>query len=126
MHPVTWPIVTELTRGRPRLVSGTLRSTPRPPTRCSPCGCTAPATTTAGTRSATRCATGASSATTPWCSPYLTDVHPGDGGLVVVPGSHKSLFERPPELFNNGVLETLEQLPAGNREHHPRAPATWW
>ena len=25
MHPATWPIVTELTRGRPRLVSGTLQ-----------------------------------------------------------------------------------------------------
>ena len=25
MHPVTWPIVTELTRGRPRLVRGTLQ-----------------------------------------------------------------------------------------------------
>lgn len=40
--------------------------------------------------------------------PYLDDVHEGDGGLVVVPGSHKCNFERPgqsrselPPLFEN-------------------------
>ena len=25
---------------------------------------------------------------------YLTDVEPGDGGLIVLPGSHKSQFTR--------------------------------
>lgn len=30
---------------------------------------------------------------------YLDDVHPGDGGLLVLPGSHKSAFERPHDLF---------------------------
>ena len=40
---------------------------------------------------------------------------------MVVPGSHKSLFERPRELFNNGVLESLEQLPAGVENITPRA-----
>ena len=30
---------------------------------------------------------------------YLTDVFPGDGGLVVIPGSHKAEFDRPPNLF---------------------------
>ena len=53
--------------------------------------------------------------------PYLTDVHPGDGGLSVVPGSHKSMFERPAEMFNNGVVETLEQLPPGVENITPRA-----
>jgi hypothetical protein len=30
---------------------------------------------------------------------YLTDVHQGDGGLLVVPGSHRASFKYPPELF---------------------------
>ena len=33
------------------------------------------------------------------CFFYFTDVHPGDGGLIVLPGSHKSEFERPENLF---------------------------
>jgi ectoine hydroxylase-related dioxygenase (phytanoyl-CoA dioxygenase family) len=33
---------------------------------------------------------------------YLTDVEPGDGGLIVIPGSHKSEFERPDELLIPG------------------------
>lgn len=30
---------------------------------------------------------------------YLTDVRPGDGGLLVVPGAHRASFIYPPELF---------------------------
>ena len=30
---------------------------------------------------------------------YFTDVNPGDGGLVVLPGSHKSEFERLSGIF---------------------------
>ena len=30
---------------------------------------------------------------------YLTDVRPGDGGLLVVPGSHRASFKYPPEMF---------------------------
>ena len=30
---------------------------------------------------------------------YLTDVRPGDGGLLVVPGAHRASFVYPPELF---------------------------
>ena len=30
---------------------------------------------------------------------YFADVYPGDGGLVVLPGSHKANFERPAGLF---------------------------
>ena len=33
---------------------------------------------------------------------YLTDVEPGDGGLIVIPGSHKSKFERPEDLLTPG------------------------
>ena len=30
---------------------------------------------------------------------YLTDVRPGDGGLLVVPGSHRASFKYPPGMF---------------------------
>lgn len=33
------------------------------------------------------------------CFVYLTDVRPGDGGLLVVPGSHRASFKYPPEMF---------------------------
>ena len=121
LHPSTWPIVTELTRGRPRLASGTLQ--------------------------VDDASEGASEAMRLHCArddfgwdairyevrdgrifcdhtvvfPYLSDVHPGDGGLLVVPGSHKSMFERPPELFNNGTIETLDALPEGVVNITPRA-----
>ena len=43
--------------------------------------------------------------------PYLDDVHPGDGGLLVVPGSHKSQFDRPRHLFSQGLIEG--EMPPG-------------
>ena len=36
--------------------------------------------------------------------PYFWDVEPGDGGLVVLPGSHKVEFDRPQSLFDGGEL----------------------
>ena len=33
---------------------------------------------------------------------YLTDVYPGDGGLIVLPGSHKANLLRPQNLFYPG------------------------
>ena len=48
---------------------------------------------------------------------YFTDVLPGDGGLVLVPGSHRSLLIRSPEvsrsLFNNGEFFSDGGLPQG-------------
>ncbi len=48
---------------------------------------------------------------------YFTDVLPGDGGLVLVPGSHRSLLIRSPEvsrsLFNNGEFFSDGSLPQG-------------
>lgn len=42
---------------------------------------------------------------------YLTEVRPGDGGLVVVPGSHKSNLDRPAALFAGGKPD--EEVPEG-------------
>lgn len=52
---------------------------------------------------------------------YLTDVHSGDGGLLVVPGSHKSLFDRPRHLFQNGLIENRDHIPEGVVNITPKA-----
>ena len=36
---------------------------------------------------------------------YLTDVFPGDGGLILLPGSHKANFPRPRQMFYPGFEE---------------------
>ncbi len=118
MHPAAWPVVKELTKGRPRLSSGTLQVN-------------LPDTLDMAQR--LHCAKD------DWDSvqyevrdsrvfsdhivvfPYLTDVHPGDGGLLAVPGSHKSMFERPPSLFNEGMVEDGSDLPSGVVNITPKA-----
>ena len=60
---------------------------------------------------------------------YLTDVHPGDGGLIVLPGSHKANFERPPEMFYPGSYKdgtynndyNSFEVPAGIKNFNPKA-----
>ncbi len=101
LHPKTWPIVKELTGNRPRLTSGTLQvnTHDRPGTRLH-CA-------REGSWQTTRyeCRDGRIFCNNFVIFPYLTDVHPGDGGLIVVPGSHKAEFPRPPGMFyaDNGI-----------------------
>lgn len=115
-HPATLPIICELTQDRPRLLRGTLLVNRR----------------MKGTRlhsaredygwASTRYAVqnGGIFCDCPVVFPYLTDVHPGDGGLIVVPGSHKSGFERPLDLFYPDN-EITEEVPAGVENICPRA-----
>ena len=86
MHPVTWPIIKELSDNKPRLNRGSL----------------AVDTHTKGSMTRLHCAREGQGWQTRryevrnsriFCNDivaffYFTDVHPGDGGLVVVPGSH--------------------------------------
>jgi ectoine hydroxylase-related dioxygenase (phytanoyl-CoA dioxygenase family) len=102
MHPAIWPLVKELTADMPRFVSGTLSYEQHNPDRQqvekNPAGL--------------HCAREGRYWYTRYqvkdgrifCNDlvfffYLTDVNPGDGGLIVIPGSHKSQFERPDELL---------------------------
>ena len=109
MHPAIWPLVKECTGDKPRLVSGTLsfqsHNPDVQPVERNPAGL--------------HCAREGRYWTTRYqvkdgrifcndlvCFFYLTDVEPGDGGSIVIPGSHKSEFERPDELLipgENGV-----------------------
>ena len=100
MSPATWPIIKEFTNNKPRLVSGTLSYQSywedQPPNFA-----------TAG---------GLHAGPFKWdlryqiknekifcnnfvCFFYLTDVELGDGGLIVIPGSHKGEFARPKNLL---------------------------
>lgn len=53
--------------------------------------------------------------------PYLTDVHAGDGGLLIVPGSHKAEFDRPEHIFNNGTIDDVDNIPPGVENITPKA-----
>ena len=52
---------------------------------------------------------------------YFTDVLPGDGGLVVLPGSHKSEFERPTDLFFPDLNDTKPKLHPALKNITPKA-----
>ncbi len=106
MHPAIWPLVKEFTANQPRLVSGTLSFQVHDPTRqpppdknLNPAGLHC---AREGRAWGTRYAVGNNQQGEGkiFCSPlvvffYLSDVEPGDGGLIVLPGSHKSNFTRP-------------------------------
>ena len=107
-HPVTWPIVKELTGGKPRFTSGTLaRNTHGQtfhPLHCAREGGGGPEMPRYFSQDGRI-----------YCDFfvvffYLTDVMPGDGGLVVIPGSHKSDFLRPTDLFVTDD-DTLDPAP---------------
>jgi hypothetical protein len=124
MHAAIWPLIKEMTAEQPRLVSGTLSYQQHDPNRQPPelenlnpgglhCA-------REGRAWGTRYAVGNDQQGQQggsrerrhgegriFCAPlvvfcYLTDVKPGDGGLIVVPGSHKSSFARPEILLEAG------------------------
>ena len=97
VHPTTWPIMMEFTNYRPKFGSGTLGyNTHR--------HCFHPlhAGWTVGKQADTRryyINNGEIRCTDFIFFFYLTDVFPGDGGLVVIPGSHKSEFLFPKDYY---------------------------
>ena len=119
-HPAIWPILMELTDYRPRLNGGTLgynrhghifhrlhagwRPSNRPDVRRY------------------YVEDGKIRATDLVFFFYLTDVYPGDGGLIVLPGSHKAHFDRSPEMFYPGAVDNMDYVadtvPPG--VHNPR------
>ncbi len=52
---------------------------------------------------------------------YFADVLSGDGGLVVLPGSHKSEFERPPNLFFPDLNDPNPRLHPALKNIRPKA-----
>ena len=118
LHPGLWPIIKEFTHDRPAFTRGTLLvdSHEHEPLRLH---CAREDFGWQSTRYDTR--EGRIFCDDFVIFPYFDDVFPGDGGLLVVPGSHKAAFTRPPELFNSGTTTELKDLPAGVVNVTPRA-----
>lgn len=104
-HPSFWPIVKEFTRGKPRLMRGSmLVNMPfDDEVHAGRFHCAREDFGWFSTRY--ECRDGKIFCDDFVIFPYFYDVNPGDGGLAVLPGSHKSNFDRPESLFNNGYLE---------------------
>lgn len=116
MHPASWPIVIELTRERPRLINGTLLVNRRQEgTRLH---CAREDFGWGSTRYEVR--NGQIFCDNLVVFPYLTDVNPGDGGLIVLPGSHKAEFDRPFEMFYADGKIT-DEIPDGVVSITPKA-----
>lgn len=105
VHPAIWSLVKEFTFDMPRFVSGTLtleqHNPDRQPSGANPGGLHC---AREGRHWLTRYEVKNQQI---YCNDfvaffYLTDVNPGDGGLIVIPGSHKSQFERPEDLLTPG------------------------
>ena len=119
-HPSIWPIIKEITNGRPRLTSGTLQiDRPDPNNKPLHFHCARDDYGWDAMRWDVR--DGRVFCNHVVAFPYLTDVNPGDGGLLVVPGSHKSNFERPRSLFCNGMVKDWQNLPDGVVNITPKA-----
>ena len=107
-HPAIWPILMELTNSRPRLNGGTLGYN-----RHGHNFHRLHAGWTADKQPDVRryyIEDGKIRATDLVFFFYLTDVHPGDGGLIVLLGSHKAQFARPPEMFYPGAVDDMDYV----------------
>ena len=96
LHPTTWPIIKELTWNKPRFNRGSLVVNTHKRQEMTPLHCGGEDfrwTRRYGVRNSQIFTNDIV------CFFYFTDVYPGDGGLIVLPGSHKSEFERPEHLF---------------------------
>ncbi len=118
-HPAVWPIIRELTNDKPRLISGTLQVDHPGEPAAGGLHCAREGFGWESTRYETNHGK-------IYCDdiivfPYLDDVLPGDGGLIVVPGSHKACFPRPDTLFNDGLFHDVEELPPGIVNITPKA-----
>ena len=116
LHPGIFPIVCELTRYRPRLLRGSLIADHKR-TSDSKLHCAREDFGWGSTRYAVR--NGEIFCDDLVAFPYFDDVHPGDGGLVAIPGSHKAEFPRPAGLFYEKLV--TDELPEGVSNITPKA-----
>ena len=122
LHRSTWPIIKELTNERPQLMRGTMiadRAGMSKSAESLRLHC-------AREDFGWHCNRYEVRNSRIFCDdfvvfPYLYDVHPGDGGLLVVPGTHKTFFDRPEHLFNNGRIEDADEIPPGVVNITPKA-----
>ena len=96
-QPTTWPIIKELTNSKPRFDRGTLAVNTHITTQMTPLHCAREDFGWQSTRYEYK--NGRIFCDTFVIFFYLTDVYPGDGGLIVLPGSHKTEIQRPQNYF---------------------------
>lgn len=118
VHPKLWPIIREFTHDKPAFSRGTLLvdTHEHPPLQLH---CAREDYGWQSTRYDTR-------EGRIYCDdfvifPYFDDVLPGDGGLLVVPGSHKAAFPRPAELLDGFSYADADTLPPGVVNVTPKA-----
>ena len=133
LHPSIWPIITELTGRKPRMLpSSHLKITTHNDAPLRLHSLREPVAGKLGPRPEpywqgghTYCVEGKIQCDYFNVFWYFTDVLPGDGGLVLVPGSHRSLLIRSSEvsrsLFNNGEFFSDGCLTQGVVNVSPRA-----
>ena len=116
MHPATWPIIKELTANKPCLVGGgnLAVNTHKHPANGLHGGGTGHMKVLGVNRNGLNGPSGFGEPGTVYADFfnvfwYLSDVQDGDGGLIVVTGSHKSEFESPFETLH----ESEDSLPQG-------------
>ena len=98
LHPKTWGIVKELTSNRPRFNRGSLVA--KSPEHDQEIGKLHCAREDCGWQTRRYSVKNGHIHNNDFAIFfYFTDVFPGDGGLVVLPGSHKANFDRPDDIF---------------------------
>jgi hypothetical protein len=116
VHPAIWPIILELTQGKPQLSGPGERvgvaivddgemtvADPHKPKANWHCNAEGHGDREGGGYDGARLEVREDGSL--YCPnfvvfPYLDDVEPGDGGLFLIPGSHRGSFNRPRELFD--------------------------
>ena len=109
LHPKTWHIVKELTSNKPRFNRGSLVA--KGPEHDQVIGKLHCAHEDCGWQTRRYVAKNGTIHNNDFAIFfYFTDVYPGDGGLVVLPGSHKANFDRPEGLFFPDIENPPKEL----------------
>lgn len=119
LHPITFPIVAALTDNKPRLNRGSLAINSHEQNTITPLHCAREDCGWQTRRYQVR-------NEQIFCNDivvffYFTDVWPGDGGLVVLPGSHKAEFDRPEGIFFPDVNDRHPTLHPALKNITPKA-----
>ena len=119
LHPITFPIVAALTDNKPRLNRGSLAINSHEQNTITPLHCAREDCGWQTRRYQVR-------NEQIFCNDivvffYFTDVWPGDGGLVVLPGSHKAEFDRPEGIFFPDVNDRHPKLHPALKNITPKA-----
>lgn len=122
MHPASWPIIKELTDNKPQLMRGTMIADRiGVPEGGDPLHLHCAREDFGRDSNCFENRNGRIYCDDFVVFPYLTDVNPGDGGLLIVPGSHKAEYDRPEEIFNQGTIEDYNNIPLGVVNITPKA-----